>query len=876
MDNMQFQTLTRIGHYFRKPKGIFTKTGDIRHEEQIIGKVRTFLIPTRALIRVLNVLKNRSQAFGSLDQNVWLAFGYAQSLAAAILNSHDEKGYGPGLSAWSKWVKQEYPNAPRIWSKGLGSQLENLIFAKTNGAEVLFESDHPDRPYPESFQPLITNTLLQERSLLKDELTSAFSQGGHTGYAKYPGPQECSGMPQNISVLHLNVIPPSSKSCDLCASKWLCSIDLYHKIPDITWFRLLYLKPRRRTDPLECQLRCARRCEAEGMYEALSYSWHSWQSQNIKAALPCNITCNGIRFEAQPNLVLALRNLRSQHQERIMWVDAICINHGAARTLIWLGELDYETTQSALDNICYLVNEWDENMPACYWTKRGESPQEEEFVHPTTRPKTPSAEDSLLLCLRPIFDSAWFQRKLVIQEVVLARDAEVSWCHHKISWRWIGLAAAILRNQHHSLLDELYNRQGFYNAYLMFRLSTREGFPTLQLSFLHLLRLTANFKTTDPRDAVYAILGIATKDNIPRERPFIAVDVSCGLEALLYSVAERFLETSHPLNFLSNAQGVPKRGEVLFKTNKSVSMKPTWIPDWQESSCSAILGPWSLNEPWNPSRGLDFQRNSSTNCSELVVRGILVSMVLFCGSPNRLGVQSLVRNGAFGLLTHNTFKVLACTMVGGRNEYGGRENHHNALDDDLFAFIVERCEDEGSKTSWVPHNKPFVPDVKRYFTPAAWSAYWGPDSNLKRSRAEFKEGAARFERLAAKACNNRWLFLTTGGHLGLGPWSMLPGDEVCILGGADMPFVLRREEDYFRLVGECYIGNMMDGEAVQAVTHSTMHRGFFEPGLMLERAFRCEGAPKAVRKMIVQLKRDVLGAAGERYSVLKECWISIR
>lgn len=53
--------------------------------------------------------------------------------------------------------------------------------------------------------------------------------------------------------------------------------------------------------------------------------------------------------------------------------------------------------------------------------------------------------------------------------------------------------------------------------------------------------------------------------------------------------------------------------------------------------------------------------------------------------------------------------------------------------------------------------QPFLPDAKRHSTPAAWSAYWGPDSNLKRPRAELKEGAGatRFKRLAMKVCHNR-------------------------------------------------------------------------------------------------------------------------
>lgn len=42
----------------------------------------------------------------------------------------------------------------------------------------------------------------------------------------------------------------------------------------------------------------------------------------------------------------------------------------------------------------------------------------------------------------------------------------------------------------------------------------------------------------------------------------------------------------------------------------------------------------------------------------------------------------------------------------------------------------------------------------------------------------------------------------------------MPGDQVCILFGGNTPFVLRPCNEYYQLVGECYIHGMMDGEAM--------------------------------------------------------------
>lgn len=62
---------------------------------------------------------------------------------------------------------------------------------------------------------------------------------------------------------------------------------------------------------------------------------------------------------------------------------------------------------------------------------------------------------------------------------------------------------------------------------------------------------------------------------------------------------------------------------------------------------------------------------------------------------------------------------------------------------------------------------------------------------------------------------HRRLFITSSGHLGLGPASMMSGDIVAVLFGGKVPFVLRRvEDDQWKLVGECYVDGFMQGEAL--------------------------------------------------------------
>jgi hypothetical protein len=63
----------------------------------------------------------------------------------------------------------------------------------------------------------------------------------------------------------------------------------------------------------------------------------------------------------------------------------------------------------------------------------------------------------------------------------------------------------------------------------------------------------------------------------------------------------------------------------------------------------------------------------------------------------------------------------------------------------------------------------------------------------------------------------RVLFTTEGGLLGLGPDGMAVGDQLCLLPGARVPFLLRKSEKLravpsWNLVGECYVRGIMHGE----------------------------------------------------------------
>jgi hypothetical protein len=106
----------------------------------------------------------------------------------------------------------------------------------------------------------------------------------------------------------------------------------------------------------------------------------------------------------------------------------------------------------------------------------------------------------------------------------------------------------------------------------------------------------------------------------------------------------------------------------------------------------------------------------------------------------------------------------------------------------------------------------------------------GRESLIARLR-DMKLGEGKgeaFETKAINAATGRCFFATSKGFLGLGPRSMQRGDIVAVLFGGRVPFILRSMDGHFRLVGECYVHGIMDGEVVQMWKDGELSESEFE------------------------------------------------
>ncbi|KAE9369831.1 HET-domain-containing protein, partial [Stipitochalara longipes BDJ] len=180
--------------------------------------------------------------------------------------------------------------------------------------------------------------------------------------------------------------------------------------------RLVYIEKSATNDPLQAHL-VPVSLDDDPSFEALSYVWGDQQHPGI-------LNLNGHELEITNNLKAALLQLRLETKDRVLWVDAICINQEdlkerseqvqmmreiyskAKRTIVWLGE-----------------PEADSDLAMTFLKKLETHPAPEEFALNTLNSiQDDTLYDSLqsLLVKRPYWRRLW-----IIQELFCARDVVV-------------------------------------------------------------------------------------------------------------------------------------------------------------------------------------------------------------------------------------------------------------------------------------------------------------------------------------------------------------------------------------------------------------------------------------------------------------------
>lgn len=253
-------------------------------------------------------------------------------------------------------------------------------------------------------------------------------------------------------------------------------------------------------------------------YEALSYTWGGTEKTET-------IMANGMLLGVTNNLYLALSYLRREETDRILWIDAICIDQDNAKerthqvqqmariyesadvVILWLGQATY-ATNVALDSLRQLENE--SKRVACRRWRKADA-RWRMLWSKTQRNlarRYPDLVSRQREGLRDLLGRSWFERIWIIQEVANSRRALVCCGNKFVSASVFALSPHLFAvkppDQAQAILD------------IMPGPSRDDSWWAQKHDLYTLLRKFRFSKATDPRDMIYALVSIASDPELEK------------------------------------------------------------------------------------------------------------------------------------------------------------------------------------------------------------------------------------------------------------------------------------------------------------------------------------------------------------------------
>ncbi|WQF85899.1 Putative heterokaryon incompatibility [Colletotrichum destructivum] len=605
---------------------------------------------------------------------------------------------------------------------------------------------------------------------------------------------------------------------------------------------------------------------------------HPYQGENyirMGGRMPdAPVLCDGVEVVVGGELFRALRRLRREDTALRIWVDALCINQrdvaernehvkimgrvyaGAGRTRVWLGEstqMDVHAVQTM-----FAISDVFDDLFVKRKVVGDDSTMQEVQWHFHNTADTSSLDWGLLADL---LDRAWFKRTWIIQEVVNSRDISVHLGSMEFPW---DLMAQIITTLSAFKLQTLISECKAFKAigYMEhLRTARADGSgsppPTDLLTMLEELR---DFKATIPSDKIYGILGLA------RYEDDFVVDYAQSPEEVFTGFAVKQLQ-SGSLHILAHCVDSSKPTTLAL---------PSWVPDWSRPGWTEPFRIRGLKASASGKAKPSIIINESTGV--LRIKGRILDVVAEIETARQIPNPNQ-RGPLDGGIEDVDFPEMAQyggpTMDGehlqgddGDDGDGDSKMKKKPVNDAEYRLrkTMERMGEHAEKWYRSLVDVAF-PDKKA--TPRLWENLWrtlmcdrtrdndrpgdecaaGMDvyytsvleprkgiARILQDRTDHRvashglaprDGEAYYmrEKVAAetfigahtKWTYNRRFFRSGDGRFGWAVDGTGPGDSVVVFYGCDYPFILRDTgRGSFRIIGDCYIHGLMDGEGMES------------------------------------------------------------
>jgi hypothetical protein len=475
-----------------------------------------------------------------------------------------------------------------------------------------------------------------------------------------------------------------------------------------------------------------------------------------------------------------------------------------------------------------------------------------------------------LVALAKLLSNPWWIRVWVIQEVLISTNVRFRYGQEQIPWDLISVTAIVFHDIESSLImtsASKYNiaqsMKGLRAANIMYGLRTElANGETVSLS--KILGLTSIFQATDPRDKVYALLGVT--NNILTQA--LLPDYGKSVEQVYTDVAQHFITNGESF-FTMKYAGVGH--------GRAIEGLPSWVPDWTLiDRCPPF--DTGFMEPWEYRASLDavpeIRLNLGTSAPIIDIKGAEIDVISALGvalfdmtrveacplisrETDTVSFQHLIDVNELNLKMTQFFdradevmKALGDTYVNGqplqeafwRTCLGDQVLTARPAPDEYEEFVralPKYYSNIVAQFKQIQRDREQDPDVEETPDIAASEFFDKMDSfhdyNVGMVSEWTLDGTslATVKDLATNGPRSAQFFnafrplgrnfcVTSKGYIGLVPPKTEVGDKVCILFGGRTPFLLRDAGGGKHvLVGECYIHGMMDGEALPQACEGT-------------------------------------------------------
>lgn len=389
---------------------------------------------------------------------------------------------------------------------------------------------------------------------------------------------------------------------------------IYDPLPTPRSLRILEILPASNESPISAVLKT---CTLDALpeYEAISYVWGNPYGEPAF----CYVKHGEERTQEHPLRVTlncwgALHRLRKRDVKRAVWIDAICINQE---------DPDERTQQVALMEAIYR-----EAAKVVVFLDRYEGDEEAGKIFSLARELEEKGDDAFLeacgmsfkdgdtaKALFGVLRNTWFHRCWTLQEIALAKEAELVCGDDAVEWRvfW-EFIIFIDRKMPHVKVNLLLPTTDIISSIGMYQRAEDEK----KIDFIDVLQANRNRKATDPVDHIYAFLGHPSAKT--GDKLIMQPDYRKGEWVVFYHLALIYLQETGDLRILSAVD----HGEQL----PNPYMPLSWVPWWNSTESFRSFGLSASN--FDASRG--YEKRQSIRIAGKLIADVDIEHVSYCFS----------------------------------------------------------------------------------------------------------------------------------------------------------------------------------------------------------------------------------------------------